>query len=91
MEIDDGGPAFGQVVELQCVRVSPFDGEEWEPALVDSGMSLRDYFAAKAMTLRFGQAGTSLDVHQMAAKCYEMADAMIAARKVPNEPTQGRR
>jgi len=43
---------------------------------LDNGMTLRDYFAAKAMT--FVKGITSDDV---AENAYEMADAMIRARQ----------
>ena len=76
--IDDGGPAF--------------------PAVDSSdGMTLRDYFAAKVLQtelLTCGIPGESLDallnalkpgediVAHIARNSYEMADAMIEARKV---------
>ena len=47
------------------------------------GMTLRDYFAAKAMRLYFlGEDSASLsgDPKQIAAWSYAMADAMLAAR-----------
>ena len=47
----------------------------------NTGMTLRDYFAAKAMLMAFGDAGTDIDVNKMAEYCYEMADAMMEARK----------
>lgn len=82
--IDDGGTAFGQVVELRCVRVDPYGSEEWEPALAQGGMSLRDYFAAKAMQglVAYGalhQAGNS--VLLLAGLAYQQADAMLEAKK----------
>ncbi|WP_065493989.1 hypothetical protein [Burkholderia sp. CCA53] len=50
-KINDGGPAFGQVVELRCVRVEMDGSTEWEPeAMVHGGLTVRDYFAAKALT-----------------------------------------
>jgi hypothetical protein len=67
-KINDGGPAF------------PRD----ERHLGHNGMTLRDYFAAKAMATVWrdisddterGQALRELGVH-----AYEMADAMLAAR-----------
>jgi hypothetical protein len=45
---------------------------QFEPV---NGMTLRDYFAAKAMAAKFG--GTKAYVAQWA---YEMADAMLKAR-----------
>jgi hypothetical protein len=75
----DGGPAFGQVVELQCVRVEMDGSTQWEPALVESGMRLRDYFAAKAMAALITSSGT-IPVNVTAADAYMYADAMLAAR-----------
>ena len=46
-----------------------------------NGMTLRDYFAAKAMTMKFGATGTSSDLSHHAKLCYEMADAMLEARE----------
>lgn len=44
----DGGPAFGQVVELRCVRVEMNGATEWEPeTCLHGGLTVRDYFAAK--------------------------------------------
>jgi hypothetical protein len=47
------------------------------------GMSLRDYFAAAALTGYFAAPHTPhfCKVESVAAYAYEMADAMIAARK----------
>jgi len=65
-----GGPAFPQV-ELDQVTGNPCDQH--------SGMTLRDYFAAKAMQ------GMMHDVSQpvgevIANWAYEVADAMLSAR-----------
>jgi len=43
------------------------------------GMTLRDYFAAKAMQGMLTRPG-SIDVNQDADFAYKMADAMLAAR-----------
>ena len=51
------------------------------PDSAEYGMSLRDYFAAKAMTMKFGNSGTHIDLSDMAKKCYAMADAMILERE----------
>lgn len=46
----DGGPAFGQVVELRCVRVDMNGATEWEPEVcLHGGLTVRDYHAAKAL------------------------------------------
>lgn len=63
--ISDGGPAFPVPNDANV------NGQE--------GMSLRDYFAARAMQ------EVELDVNyhldSAARVCYEIADAMIEARK----------
>ena len=73
-EINDGGPAF------------PADPQWLSPKNIDqsermaSGMSLRDYFAAKLMpaiwTMR-----NPLNDHDCALMAYRMADAMLRARE----------
>jgi len=70
---DTGGPAFpvhpDMAAQLGCV-----------PSSSDAGMTLRDYFAAKAMQ------GMMVDVEQprcdyIAGAAYKMADAMLKARE----------
>jgi hypothetical protein len=63
------------------------------PILKTTGMELRDYFAAKAMQ---GWLANSIDKlqgvepmwhksnEQIAEICYQMADAMLAARQLPS-------
>lgn len=63
-ERDDGGPAF------------PSHGSMGE--VVQEGMSLRDYFAAKAMG---ALANHSADIDVVSERAYELADAMLKARK----------
>ena len=65
--IETGGPAF----PLQSI------GPEFAPGY--AGMTLRDYFAAKAMQGLI--AGGSTDRHQIAQAAYIVSDAMIKARK----------
>jgi hypothetical protein len=45
------------------------------------GMTLRDYFAAKAMQGSLASSDEVAKVHSFAAWCYEMADAMMEARE----------
>jgi hypothetical protein len=79
MSIQDGGPAF---------PVADYDHMVFQPATVAetkrdlSGMSLRDYFAAKVMqgfvtSAPWDEAFDNLD---SAKTAYEIADAMLAAR-----------
>ena len=73
---NDGGPAFP-------VYDHHADGQQF---LAETGMTLRDYFAAKAMhqflygaVLPVGfDASDQLAI--LAARAYEMADAMLKAR-----------
>ena len=63
MSTDTGGPAFPYVCDAD------FD--------YGTGMTLRDYFAAKAM-----QSLVHQNYYEVAAKqAYEMADAMLKARE----------
>lgn len=88
MSINDGGPAFGQVVELRCVRVEMNGDTEWEPeAMTLGGLTVRDYFAAKAMQTilsRVVEVDGSMTTHAIEAAtdgAYFVADAMIRARE----------
>ena len=85
MSKDDGGNAF---------PVADYDHMTFQPANVDvhkrqlSGMSLRDYFAAKAIPIAwkaFEDGYFTNDnwdsINEGVAECaYQMADAMITAR-----------
>lgn len=75
-EIETGGPAFPTKREALDPRATG-----WH---MDEGMTLRDWFAGKALPTHMaiaadGVLGTTAE--EIAARVYEMADAMIAARK----------
>ena len=87
-EIKDGGPAFGQVVSLRCVRVEMNGDIEWEPeAMTLGGLSVRDYFAAKVLAALIGYPNKNGEncgakaVPKLAGWAYEYADAMLRARQ----------
>lgn len=69
MTTDNGGPAF---------PATHFDLAEHE-----HGMSLRDYFAAKAMQAYASDEAWRIDMsnHETARAAYNMADAMLKARE----------
>lgn len=70
MKGDNGGPAFPRE-DYQCNGADGSLGQE--------GMSMRDYFAAKAMqstTLALSPSNQKL----IAEAAYSMADAMLKAR-----------
>ncbi|TXH11967.1 MAG: hypothetical protein E6R02_05745 [Gammaproteobacteria bacterium] len=69
---NDGGPAFP----------APIGEADWM-----AGMSLRDYFAsqcASGLFIRDRNRRLVSTAHENAQFAYEMADAMIEARKPPN-------
>jgi len=69
--INDGGPAF-PVWELNG---------KGQPEMTGFGMTLRDYFAAKAMQSLISKHGFISDEINFAAEhSYEIADAMLKAR-----------
>jgi hypothetical protein len=80
-EIEDGGPAFPQ-----SVAVGGAEGQWASYDFVDgSGMTLRDYFAAKALA-SFSANSEAVrylanDREKLAVHCYGLADAMLKARQ----------
>lgn len=76
MSIKDGGPAF-PADELHD-QTPPY-----RHLLASQGMSLRDYFAAKAMAplTASTKSGREVDAKGMAREAYMIADAMLAARE----------
>jgi hypothetical protein len=75
MEKDTGGPAFPQ----PCTE-NGYASKNNEFEIVGGGLSVRDYFAAKAMQgeLASGTASNYLD--NIASRSYAIADAMLRAR-----------
>lgn len=72
MNKDDGGPAF-PAPEAAKARF----GDSNPDAFL--GMTLRDYFAARALAPAF-PGMTTRDVQYAAEAAYELADAMLSAR-----------
>jgi hypothetical protein len=71
-DTNTGGPAFPAGERFEGV-----DGWHTEP-----GMTLRDYFAAKAMqSLILGLTGHDNEIPDTAEDAYEFADAMLRARE----------
>ena len=72
--INDGGPAFPHKRLIRC------NGEVIDSEM-ESGISIRDYFAAAALK---GQAHRFAHPHEhrelLAQDCYDIADAMLKAR-----------
>ena len=69
MSKDNGGPAFGEIQQVGDV------------AMRDGGLSIRDYFAAKAMQGMIAAVGYHRgEVDFMAESAYDCADAMLKGR-----------
>lgn len=78
MNRDDGGHAFPAMVEREVPKDTGNYQMVREP---EGGMSLRDYFAAKAMGDVFGHFNWTTDSIEKAAACsYQIADAMLKER-----------
>jgi len=70
---NDGGPAFPAEIDLEYYS-APSTRHE-------AGMSLRDYFAAKALQGFLAERSLpASEAGRLASDCYAMADAMLKAR-----------
>jgi len=83
---NDGGPAFPTTERVEWHEDLGQGKPGYREYMATGGMTLRDYFAAKAMrvmmpgALRDGNQHVHReDFGQLAGLCYEMADAMIKA------------
>ena len=82
MSKDTGGPAFPSL-NAECTGLDSDGFERWdtEPS---GGMTLRDYFAAKAMAVVWtgipDDVCSGLALEHLGRLSYEMADAMLAER-----------
>ena len=71
----NGGPAFPIPLHL---------GQSWQEMGPCDGMTLRDYFAGRAMqSYLLDKDRDSFTFEQWAQASYEMADAMLKARETP--------
>jgi len=78
MSKKNGGPAFPHGQRMDLINNQPM----WQGAT--GGMTLRDYFAAKAMQGTIAKRGINEDREDQlwsARIFYEMADAMLAERE----------
>ena len=83
MNKDTGGPAFpGLKLTSAHGNITSAQGSEYKPI---GGMTMRDYFAAKAMQGLLAEAPSSKDVAEatntLAHFAYTIADAMLKARE----------
>ena len=76
----NGGPAF---------PVPLLPGQSWQGIGPCDGMTLRDYFAGRAMqSYLLDKDRDSFTFEQWAQASYEMADAMLKARETPRSAVQ---
>ena len=82
MSTNDGGPAFPHTsVESRHSDSAPYEMTGIETTTTD-GMSLRDYFAAKALAALISHRDLrdSVEEIKVAKEAYGYADAMLEAR-----------
>jgi hypothetical protein len=72
--MNTGGPAFPEIEIDIGVGGIPF---LWH----HKGLTIRDYFAAKAMQGDWAAGNAEDDLHVAAARYYYMADAMLSQRE----------
>lgn len=81
---DDGGPAFPRVGNWP--DLNNVDHEDLHAALAtktepQDGMTLRDFFAAKALAAIYESSDGETTYDEMADSAYSIADAMLKARE----------
>ncbi|MCE1957022.1 hypothetical protein LWT02_09255 [Enterobacter bugandensis] len=83
MKIQAGGPAFPYVLVNNSSETMNTFGIELAPGKTAnfSGMTMRDYFAAKAMQGRLANPDWLCSDDRTATEAYQIADAMIRARE----------
>jgi len=80
MSKQDGGPAFPSKGKINRPRSQIYPNATGSEVIdvVNTGMTLRDYFAAKAMQ---GTIPAHDEVQSIAKWAYHVADAMLKARE----------
>jgi len=73
MSKPNGGPAFP--VDIRYEK----DGQKHR--LFSDGLSIRDYFAAKALQGLLADTNIKSSAEEFASQAYDVADAMLEARK----------
>lgn len=67
-------------MKKQNKQAFPSTISSWDGDYIDHGMTLRDYFAAKAMNAYLDGEDAPIAFSMIAERAYEMADAMLKAR-----------
>lgn len=79
MSKENGGPAFP--CEVMTGQVVHENGRLDFLKELSGGMSLRDYFAAKALQGLLADTNIQSSAEEFASRAYDVADAMLEARK----------
>jgi len=84
MGVGNKNPHFNKLtgVNMKDQAAFPFVAKDKTGMMINTGMSLRDYFAAKAMQGCISGTPHSVDIEptELATWCYIMADRMLKAR-----------
>jgi hypothetical protein len=90
MTTNTGGPAFSNVISMECVRVEMDGSAEYEPKAQPGNITVRDYFAAKALPSCYDEYLRGVNAGEyawgdnwqigVAYDAYKMADAMLKVR-----------
>ncbi len=78
MATENGGPAFPSAVPN--IAQNSTTGETTQYQYLSDGMTLRDYFAAKAVAGMLARNLIASDADMLARDAFTVADAMIKAR-----------
>lgn len=76
-----GGPAFGTVINIDAVRVEMTGEVDYEPTVTPGNLTVRDYFAAKAMQGFCAAQSENWTHGEIAQAAFDQADAMLKVRK----------
>lgn len=79
--IKDGGSAFPVAIAWEADEYGKAANTGYKVTKVDGGMTLRDYFAASAVAGMLSDSEIKASVREFAERAYEVADAMLEARK----------
>jgi hypothetical protein len=63
------------------MKAFPTSQSERYPQIIEGGMDLRDYFAAKAMHYWLCNPINNIQIENLCKGAYQVADAMMEARK----------
>ncbi|CAM7384354.1 hypothetical protein CICRMM096B_06180 [Citrobacter cronae] len=86
MKIQEGGPAFPYQLANRSDSTMKVFGVDLPPGKTADfgGMTLRDYFAARAMNGMCSHVDTwGMTVPQIAKRAYDLADEMLRVRELP--------